>query len=688
MSINRKELVTRHNPVIGSFNPWAPLSVGNGEFAYTADFTGLQTFAEEFSAIPLCTMSQWGWHSAPFSRERLGCDLTDLEFEHYDTYGRVVGYPTSSAGQEEVYNWLRMNPHRFHLGRIGLELTKENGEDAALEDIEGTKQTLDLWRGVLSSRFLCTGAEVSTTTCCHPHRDILAITVRSKLVSSGQLRVKIEFPYGSGNITGADWQSGHQHTTEILDEGPGGATFVRSIDSTRYFLQVAWNPGAKLVRTGAHSFVLGSTGSGFLQLVCAFLPERPSREALPTFDQVLQASEGHWEEFWEQGGALELAESKDQRALELERRVVLSQYLTAIQCAGSLPPQETGLTCNSWYGKHHLEMHFWHGAHFALWGRTHLLKRSLSWYRTIVPRARQTARSQGYHGVRWPKMVGFDGRESPSPIGPLLIWQQPHSLYFAELCYRAKPTRETLEFFRDLVTETAEFMASFAVFDQQHERYVLGPPLIPAQENHAPGETLNPAFELEYWSFGLRVANTWRKRLGLVPDKRWQEIAAKLAPLPVQQGTYLAQERCPATFSEFNYDHPSMVAALGVLPGDLVDRRNMSRTLDRVCEEWLFEEMWGWDFSMLAMTAARLNRPELAMDLLMCQSPKNTYLPNGHNRQGEREDLPLYLPGNGGLLLAVAMMAAGWDGHGELEPPGFPENGKWNVKHEGLLALP
>ena len=69
--------------------------------------------------------------------------------------------------------------------------------------------------------------------------------------------------------------------------------------------------------------------------------------------------------------------SQDPRWRELERRIVLSQYLTAIQCAGSLPPQETGLTCNSWEGKFHLEMHWWHAAHFALWDRLPLLERSL-----------------------------------------------------------------------------------------------------------------------------------------------------------------------------------------------------------------------------------------------------------------------------------------------------------------------
>ena len=63
---------------------------------------------------------------------------------------------------------------------------------------------------------------------------------------------------------------------------------------------------------------------------------------------------------------------------------------------------------------------------------------------------------------------------------------------------------------------------------------------------------------------------------------------------------------------------------------------------------------------------------------------KNTYLVSGHNYQDAR--LRLYLPGNGGLLMAVAMMCAGWDG--SIHPnPGFPQDGNWNVKWEGLKPL-
>ena len=50
--------------------------------------------------------------------------------------------------------------------------------------------------------------------------------------------------------------------------------------------------------------------------------------------------------------------------------------------------------------------------------------------------------------------------------------------------------------------------------------------------------------------------------------------------------------------------------------------------------------------------------------------------------------LPLYLPGNGGLLYAVAMMAAGWDGAPDGTAPGFPADGSWTVRHEGLTRCP
>ena len=111
----------------------------------------------------------------------------------------------------------------------------------------------------------------------------------------------------------------------------------------------------------------------------------------------------------------------------------------------------------------------------------------------------------------------------------------------------------------------------------------------------------------------------------------------------------------------------------------------MNNTFNKVWEIWTWEDTWGWDFPMTAMAAARLGKPEKAIDALFMDVQTNTYLKNGHNYQEER--LTLYMPGNGGLLTAVAMMCAGWD-ETTKKNPGFPDNGKWNVKWEGLKKMP
>jgi hypothetical protein len=48
----------------------------------------------------------------------------------------------------------------------------------------------------------------------------------------------------------------------------------------------------------------------------------------------------------------------------------------------------------------------------------------------------------------------------------------------------------------------------------------------------------------------------------------------------------------------------------------------------------------------------------------------------------------LYLPANSALLSAVALMAGGWDGAPARSTPGFPADGRWQVRAEGLHPLP
>jgi hypothetical protein len=660
--------------------------VGNGEFAFTADVTGLQTFAEEYEGtIPLATLSQWAWHTGPnpqgWSMERFAHGL-------FDSHGRQVGYADIPGDRRTPeIEWLRANPHRLHLGRIAFRLRRADGRPATPADLTGIEQTLDLWDGVLRSVFSLDGDRVEVETVCHPRRDLLAVRVRSPLLGDGRLAVRLSFPYGSGAATAADWTRPEAHATRLRDVRPGSARVERRLDGDSYAASLAWAPAGRLRATGRHDLeITASRGASGLSVAVEF-EARPSRRPLPSFDATASLAREHWNRFWLSGGAIDLSQSRDPRWRELERRIVLSQYLTAIQCAGSLPPQESGLTFNSWEGKFHLEMHWWHAAHFALWDRLPLLERSLGYYDRILPQARETARRQGYPGARWPKMTGPGGVESPSSIGPFLVWQQPHPIFFAEIVRRARPARATLERFRDVVLASAEFMAGFAVRDGTG-RYVLGPPLQCAQEVFPKDRTMGCAFEVAYWRWGLEAAQRWREGLSLPREPRWDEVLRDLAPIPASEGRYLFAATAPDSYTDPRWakDHPSVLGALGVLPGPGVDTETMRRTFDWIWERWSWPDTWGWDYPMVAMTAARLGDPRRAVDALLLDTPKNRYRANGHNHQ--RPGLTVYLPGNGGLLYAAALMAAGWDGGPARPAPGFPDDGSWTVRFEGLRPAP
>jgi hypothetical protein len=155
----------------------------------------------------------------------------------------------------------------------------------------------------------------------------------------------------------------------------------------------------------------------------------------------------------------------------------------------------------------------------------------------------------------------------------------------------------------------------------------------------------------------------------------------------MREGLYVNTESAPTTFTDpaQRRDHPTLLGAYGFVASKRVDREAMRRTLKKVFDTWDWPDTWGWDYPLVAMTAARLGEPELAINALMMDTPKNRYHPNGHNFQ--RSGLTAYLPGNGGLLSAVAMMAAGWDGAPAKHAPGFPRSG-WTVRQEKLRGLP
>lgn len=686
--IDRQALVARNSPKVTAFDKHASLSLGNGNFAFTADATGLQTFPEIYaSGVPLGTQSQWGWHSFP-NKDNY---KPDEALKNYNFRGREEPYAVqfNEPGRaQDAANYYRVNPHRLHLGYVGLELTDDHGEPMNAEEISGISQELNLWEGILHSRFMVDNDSVAVVTAVHPEKDLLVAKLHSSLIDKEQMKVHFRFPYPTGGHSdeATDWTVPEKHRTEIISQDAHSFILKRTLDETIYYVRVTYEGEATLTEKEPHYFVL-IPGADQFAFTCEFLEEMPQQTDCDS-QAVMDASSHYWASFWQDGAAVDFSDCTDERAPELERRVVLSQYLMTIQSAGTYPPQETGLTYNSWYGKFHLEMHWWHAVHFALWNRPELLERSMNWYAVAYPNAKEIAERQGFEGARWMKMTDPSAIEAPSKVGSFLIWQQPHFIYMAELIYRNNPSQEVLDRYGFLVEETAKFMASFATYDELEGRYLLKG-VIPAQETLRASETINPPFELSYWHYGMTVAQLWRERIGQQRDPKWDELIDKLSPLAYNaDGLYLASEDAVDTYEDirFTSDHPAVLGALGMMPQNKLVRTDyMQNTLNWIWENWNWGKTWGWDYPMTAMSAARLGDPEKAVGALLMDKRTNTYLINGHNYQDDR--LRVYLPGNGGLLTAVAMMCAGWDGNQEMNP-GFPKDGTWNVKWEGLKPMP
>ena len=695
-SINRKELIEFHNVILDKPETDSPLTVGNGSFAYTFDITGMQTLYNEYAdRFPLCTMAEWGWHTTPADNKKGFYTPEDFQDDEYKYLARKVHYPvTRKPGNEDVYDWLRENPHRYNLARIGLFY---KGNEIVSGSISSCKQELKPYEGICDSNFVLNNDKCSVTTFVYSKMDTLCFRIKSELLVRG-LEPRILFPYPSWKIHGSDWSSSAQqrHKLEIISKGKESLDNIkdaesseilcirRIIDSTEFTVTV-YTRGAECVCDMENKAIRIVPESTKLELMITF--SKTPADLSCDYETCISQTKEYWKNFWEHGGIIRLRNSKDSRASELERRIILSMYLMAVQCTGTMPPQETGLTVNSWYGKFHLEMYLWHQAYLPLWNRGNLLKKSIPWFRQHLLDAENNAVKNGFKGARWPKMIAETAIDSPSPIAPLLVWQQPHIIHMLELCYNENPSEGFLKEHIDIVTKTAEFMADFSVLDKKDNKYHLLPPLIPAQECHNPVTTKDPAFEMEYFVSGLMIAVKWYKRLSMPVPKKWVDVIEKMTESPFYSGKYQAHAGCTDTFISAAIDHPSMLCAYGLIDNGRIDTGIMKSTLETVIKAWDYDSLWGWDFAVMAMTAARLGLKDMVIDLLLSDTPKNRYVKSGNNAQGERKDLPLYLPGNGSLLLAMPLLVTGVEGKlGEFA--GFPDDGSWCVEYEDIRPFP
>jgi len=336
--INRKPVVDRHILLVTKPDSLSSLSVGNGKFCFTVDPTGLQSFPQNYvNGVPLGTQSSWGWHSFP-NGQFFAFEET---FKEYDFNGKKINYSVqghSNDRQNQVVDYFRSNPHRLQLANIGFEFGDNSNLIHDVAELNNIRQSLNLWTGTIQSNYAVGGSPVQVHTVAHPDHDLIALKLKSSLLESKKIKLRIRLPSPSGlwKDPGNQWRAvTSYHSTYTVY--PHGVDIRYQLDTNAYVIQLRWKGKGSFSEKSRNYYVFQPESVRDFECAIRFVPVIENQD-LPSFSQTLLASKKHWKSFWLSGGAIDFAGSKDPRAFELERRVILSQYLSRIQCVSDQPP--------------------------------------------------------------------------------------------------------------------------------------------------------------------------------------------------------------------------------------------------------------------------------------------------------------------------------------------------------------
>lgn len=271
-----------------------------------------------------------------------------------------MNYDQPNPAEADISNWLIQNPQRLNLGNIGLYFGGTDVDEAELGD---KSQVLDLWTGSLVSTFFYNGTLVRVETRAAADSDTVGISIESDLLATGSLGLFFDFPYSDVNKFDAPyvgvWNAPGNHSTSL--ETSGNQLAIRhTLDDNSYFLTAAWDGQGQVSgpQDGTHRYFLTIPGFSQLNMTAAFSPN--ALTSVISRNDLIEETEAWWEEYWNSGAFIDSTSTDSGNATELQRRIVLSQYLLAVNSASFYPPQESGLVNNGWYGKFHVSYMAWH----------------------------------------------------------------------------------------------------------------------------------------------------------------------------------------------------------------------------------------------------------------------------------------------------------------------------------------
>lgn len=592
-----KQDVEKFNLKLNKIDIDNPLSIGNGDLVLTLDALSTHTLIEDYKDIPLTTMSDKLWFSKKLSKV---------------SYTNIKGklYLTSKVGQEEAFEESRRYPHKYNLFSLILVDSDNSFDKNKLSAIE---QNLNLYEASLNSTFKYADKETKISAIVSQSSDVLSYSFDSE-----NLNLKIKFLYPSYNKIGFD--SSKKPLIKVLDKKEYKTIKVIYNNENDVLINIKSSTSFKIVDD---SIIFDSSKVDFK----IWLGEYKEFEDLSSF--------------WD---------SDTDNIIHndiLDRRFILSKYLLKLNSTGIYPPSESGLTFNNWYSKFHLEMHLIHSLWLIRSNHIDLFLKTMPFYESIVKSSLKRAKLNGYKGIRFPKMTSPDGHDSPSNIGPLLVWQAPHILFMLQEIYFVKNNYDIIKPYQMLMNQILDFMVSFLSF--KSDKIEMIEPLLECSESIPLEKCENPMFEIEYFRECFVRQQKIDKLNKLKSNYSYDELINKLVLPKVSNGIYL---RTHGIINDLDIypDHPTEVFAYSFFKSDRLDDEIMNNTIDFCMTKLDFTSFWGWDFPFMGLCLLKLDRIHDAIEITFNNSVNNQYRLNGHNTT-PRNDLKVYLPGNGAYVL-------------------------------------
>jgi protein-glucosylgalactosylhydroxylysine glucosidase len=282
---DRYEIVNRNNIRNFAFDRETVLSVGNGEFSFGVDITGLQTFPEHYvRRNALKAVAAWNCY---LSENSVDCNL----------------------------------------GTIGLQVFKENGREITIDDIIDPVQTLNLWTGEIDSRFKIENEPVHLVTVCHPGYDMISVKIISGLIRQNRLRVKFSF------LQEVSVAAGYPVTnsTRIISDSKNVVILGRRLKNKDYTILI-WPNGAAIKEVSRDLYYLETARIDSVYSFSFQFLNDPANGRVQNFGETDAASKKSWKKFWNSVSPAVFKNGLADR--EFERSVIRSQYFKRIKVSG------------------------------------------------------------------------------------------------------------------------------------------------------------------------------------------------------------------------------------------------------------------------------------------------------------------------------------------------------------------